>query len=82
MAAEKASHAVVRMADLLTVSRSGYYAWTKREQAGPSPAQQRRYRLTTKIIKFHDDSDRVYGSPQILADLREVGEQVSRKTVA
>ena len=82
MAAEKASHAVARMADLLTVSRSGYYAWTKREQAGPSAAQQRRQQLTTKIIKFHDDSDQVYGSPRILADLREVGEQVSRKTVA
>jgi putative transposase len=82
MDAEKASHPVARMADLLTVSRSGYYAWTKREQAGPSPAQQRRHQLTTKIITFHDASDQVYGSPRILADLREAGEQVSRKTVA
>jgi putative transposase len=82
MDAEKASHPVARMADLLTVSRSGYYAWTKREQAGPSPAQQRRHQLTTKIITFHDASDQVYGSPRILADLRDDGEQVSRKTVA
>ncbi len=82
MEAEKASHAVARMADLLAVSRSGYYAWTKREQAGPSAAQQRRHQLTTKIITFHGDSDQVYGSPRILADLREAGEQVSRKTVA
>jgi transposase InsO family protein len=63
--AEKASHTVARMADLLTVSRSRYYAWTKREQAGPSPAQQRRHQLTTKIITFHDASDQVYGSPRI-----------------
>lgn len=82
MAAEKASHTVARMADLLTVSRSGYYAWMKREQAGPSPAQIRRVELTTKIINFHAASDRVYGSPRILADLREDGELVSRKTVA
>ena len=82
MEAEKASHSVARMADLLTVSRSGYYAWTKREQAGPSPAQQRRAQLTTKITKFHHESDQVYGSPRIFADLREDGEQVSRKTVA
>ena len=82
MDAEKASHPVARMADLLTVSRSGYYAWTKREQAGPSPGQQRRQQLTTKIIKFHHDSDQVYGSPRILADLRDDGEVVSRKTVA
>lgn len=82
MAAEKASHTVARMADLLTVSRSGYYAWMKREQAGPSPAQTRRAELMTKIINFHDASDRVYGSPRILADLREDGEEVSRKTVA
>jgi transposase InsO family protein len=82
MDAEKASHTVARMANLLTVSRSGYYAWTKREQAGPSSAQQRRQQLTTKIINFHDDSDHVYGSPRILADLRDDGEQVSRKTVA
>ena len=29
--------------------------------------------MTTKIIKVHDDSDQVCGSPRILADLREAG---------
>ena len=82
MEAEKASQSVARMADLLAVSRSGYYAWTKREQAGRSPAQQRHEQLTTKITKFHHESDRVYGSPRILAHLRDDGEHVSRKTVA
>ena len=64
------------------MSRSGYYAWQRREQAGPTPRQQRRTALTDKIITFHADSDQVYGSPRILADLREDGETVSRKTVA
>jgi putative transposase len=82
MDAEKACFEIARMADLLGVSRSGYYAWTRREQAGPTPAQQRRTALTTKIITFHADSDQVYGSPRILADLRDDGETVSRKTVA
>jgi putative transposase len=82
MDAEKACFEIARMASLLAVSRSGYYAWTRREQAGPTPAQQRRTALTNKIITFHADSDQVYGSPRILADLRDDGETVSRKTVA
>ena len=73
---------IARMARLLGVSRSGYYDWVHRQAAGPSPAQQRRSDLTAKIITHHADSDQVYGSPRILADLREAGEQVSAKTVA
>jgi transposase InsO family protein len=82
MDTEKATHEITRMAALLGVSRSGYYAWTQREAAGPSWAQQRRERLTVKITKFHADSDHVYGSPRILADLREDGQKISGKTVA
>ena len=70
MDTEKATHEITRMAALLGVSRSGYYAWTQRGAAGPSLARQRRERLTAKITKFHADSDHVYGSPRILADLR------------
>jgi putative transposase len=73
---------IARMARLLGVSRSGFYDWTRRQAAGPSPAQQRRSDLTAKIITHHGESDQVYGSPRILADLREAGEQVSGKTVA
>jgi len=82
MDTEKATYQITRMAVLLGVSRSGYYAWTQREAAGPSLAQQRRVRLMVKITKFHADSDHVYGSPRILADLREDGQEVSGKTVA
>ena len=63
------------MAALLGVSRSEYVAWTRREAAGPSLARQRRERLMAKITKFHADSDHVYGSPRILADLREDGQK-------
>jgi putative transposase len=82
MEAEKATYEIARMARLLEVSRSGFYDWVRREKAGPSPAQQRRAELTAKIITQHAESDHVYGSPRILADLREAGETVSGKTVA
>jgi putative transposase len=82
MVTEKANFGVSRTARLLQVSRSGYYDWARRRTAGPSPAQQRRADLTAKIRRFHDESDGTYGSPRILADLREAGEQVSGKTVA
>jgi putative transposase len=82
MDTEKATHEIARMARLLDVSRSGYYAWAERQAAGPGPAQQRRDELTVKIIGFHAGSDQVYGSPRILADLRADGERVSAKTVA
>jgi putative transposase len=82
MDTEKASYDVTRMARLLEVSRSGFYDWVAREAAGPALAQQRNERLTEKIKKFHTASDEVYGSPRILADLREDGVVISGKTVA
>lgn len=70
------------MCELLEVSRSGYYKWRKSRDSGPTLAQQRRAELDAKVAKFHAASDGVYGAPRILADLRDDGEQVSRKTVA
>ena len=79
MHAEKSNFTITRMARLLEVSRSGYYAWRKRE---PSPRAIRRERIAQKVAWFHGDSDEVSGAPKILADLREDGETISRKTVA
>lgn len=73
---------VARMADLLGVSRSGYYAWAARRSGEPGPRGSRRADLLVKIMLAHDASDGVNGAPRILADLREAGEVVSRKTVA
>ncbi|SFI36833.1 Transposase InsO and inactivated derivatives, partial [Nocardioides psychrotolerans] len=67
------------MARLLEVSRSGYYAWAKRL---PSKRAVRAEQIEAKIAWFHSDSDEVSGAPRILADLREDGEVISRKTVA
>lgn len=79
MHAQKRSFTITRMVRLLEVSRSGYYAWLDR---APSQAAIRREVIEQKVAWFHSDSDEVYGSPRILADLRADGEIVSRKTVA
>ena len=80
--AEKATYPVTRMAELLEVSRSGYYAWAQRLDAEPGPRAVRRAGLAVQIKDFHEASNGVNGSPRIHADLRDAGEQVSRKTVA
>jgi len=79
MHAEKSNHTVSRMARLLEVSRSGFYAWSKR---APSKRAIRAEQIEAKIAWFHGESDEVSGAPRILADLREDGEVISRKTVA
>jgi putative transposase len=80
--AEKANFTIVRMTGLLEVSRSGFYKWRLTQQTEPTPTQQRRDAIDAKVKEFHAASDQVYGSPRILADLREEGEVISRKTVA
>ena len=79
MHAEKSNFSIARMARLLEVSRSGFYAWLTRK---PSARGLRADRIEAKIAWFHGESDEVSGSPRILADLREDGEIISRKTVA
>ncbi len=79
MHAEKSNFSIARMARLLEVSRSGFYAWLTR---GPSARALRTERIEAKIAWFHGESDEVSGSPRIVVDLREDGEVISRKTVA
>ncbi len=79
MHAEKSNFTIARMARLLGVSRSGFYAWLGR---GPSARALRAERIEAKIAWFHGESDEVSGSPRILVDLREDGEIISAKTVA
>jgi putative transposase len=80
--AEKANYDITRMAELLGVARSGYYAWARRVLAGPSARTVRHAELTAKILIAHEASKQVYGAPRIVADLRAAGEVVSTKTVA
>jgi putative transposase len=67
------------MCRVLDVSHSGYYAWCAR------PASQRAVRdakLIPAIRASHEASEGTYGSPRILKDLKEAGEQIGKKRVA
>ena len=58
--AEKAHHAVSRLARVLGVSRAGYYAWTSRPPSARAVADQE---LTEQIRKLHQRSRGTYGAP-------------------
>jgi transposase InsO family protein len=80
---ERRGFSVRRMARLLGVSTSGYYAHVKRVAAAVlTPRQQRRADLEVKITQAHTESRGTYGSPRITAELRDQGVVVTAKTVA
>ncbi|WP_024803506.1 IS3 family transposase [Nocardia sp. BMG51109] len=67
---------VRRMARLLQVSKSGYYAYVKRRAATVlTDRQQRHADLETKIATVHRESHGTYGSPRITGELRDQGER-------
>ncbi|AGP31772.1 transposase for insertion sequence element [Corynebacterium terpenotabidum Y-11] len=82
MAAEKANYEVTRMARLLEVSRSGFYAWAARQRSQPGPRRRGRDELDVKVRKVFTESDDVYGTPRVHAQLAREGTHVDRKTVA
>jgi len=67
------------MCRTLGVSRSGYYAWHKRQ---PSVRFQRRSLLRTAIRTAHEASRQRYGSPRIAAALKRSGVACCENTVA
>ena len=70
---------VERMAKVLGVSRSGYYAFQGR---GSNQQVQDQERLLERIKKIHQESRGLYGSPRIHAVLKAQGETCSRPRVA
>ena len=58
---------VSMMCRLLKVSSSGYYTWRVRAESQRSRTDRE---LTCEIRRLHADSDGVYGSRKITADLR------------
>jgi putative transposase len=76
---EKADYDVAALCRLLKVSRSGFYAWQSRPPSARALADEV---LTTQIRTAFDDNRRVYGAPQIHAELAEAGVRVGRKRVA
>lgn len=64
---------------VLKVSRSGFYAWSKRP---PSARQVRQEQLLDKIRQAHLENRELYGSPRVYRALRVDGVIVCRNTVA
>ena len=63
---------------LLKARRQGYYEYQARKG---SPREVRDRCLTVKIKNIFYESNRIYGSRKICAELRKSGECVSRKRV-
>ena len=70
---------VAVLCDVLKVSRSGYYAWTRRS---PGPATLRREGLVGRIREVHGGSRDTYGSPRVYRALKAAGVACCENTVA
>ena len=63
----------------LNVSKSGYYDWRERKPCQRALANRV---MTERIQAIHQRSDASYGMPRIHAELRDMGEIISKKRVA
>jgi len=79
MRANQARFPIAKVARLLGVSPSGYYAWRDREL---SPRKQYDAVLKACISNIHHRSRGTYGVPRIHAELASDGVQIGRKRVA
>lgn len=82
MEAEKADFEITRMARLLDLSRSGFYAWRARRAAGPGPRAVARSVRDRQVRQVFTDSHETYGAPRVAAQLARQGMSADRKTVA
>ena len=79
MRAHQATFSVSVMAEVLQVSRSGFYAWLDRP---PSARAQRDAELVEAIQSSHALSNGSYGALRIHEDLKDEGFRVGKKRVA
>ncbi len=83
---EHRSWPLVELCRLLGVSRSGYWLWLKRQQAGPSAKTQRRQQqevlLRLQVRAAHRRGRCYYGKARVHDELRDQGIEISRKRVA
>jgi putative transposase len=79
MGEHRERYQIKRMSEVLKVSRSGYYAWERRE---PSLRQRGNEELLRQIREVHTQSRRLYGSPRVVAELRKQGVRCGKNRVA
>lgn len=75
----EACHTVTLMCRVLTVSRSGYYAWHSRP---PSDRAQANTRLAVDVHRIFDEHKGRVGAPRITKQLHAEGQRVGKKRVA
>jgi putative transposase len=73
-----ADYSLADLCAALGVSRSGYHAWKSRP---PSARQQADGTLSRSLCQVHRASRQTYGSPRLLAALRQQGHRTSRRRV-
>jgi len=78
MKENKKWYRVAKMAKILRVSRSGFYAFEGRKPSKHELKDQELVKLIKQIFKEHCDR---YGSPRIWEELKSKGYKVSRKRV-
>lgn len=67
----------------LSVSRSGFYAWSDRQHSGEASARQKRHQQLVEQVRLSFLRSRQrYGAPRIAADLLARGTKVCINTVA
>ena len=79
VAQEHQSYPVERLCRVMSVSRSGFYAWQRRP---PSDRAQRDELLTRHIRHIHQQHRSIYGAPRVHAELHAQDIRCSRKRVA
>ncbi|WP_407288853.1 IS3 family transposase [Streptomyces sp. BP-8] len=79
--AEKPTHGVAVLCQLLKVARSSFYAWlaAAKTRAARQAADEA---LTHEITVIHLGSSGTYGVPRVHAKLQRLGQRVNRKRVA
>lgn len=64
------------------VSRSGFFAWRKRQDQGPTPGQLKRAHIAVETVKVFAESGNSYGRRRIEAALKQRGISCSQRTVS
>ena len=77
----KDEYSILSLCANLAVSPSGYYAWQQR-RTRPSPRALANQALTQTIGHLHAQSRQTYGSPRLVAALRQQGHHHGRNRIA
>lgn len=78
MSKHRTDHKVKKMCEVLNISRSAYYKWTKRR---PCRREEENDKLKKEISYIFRSTYRSYGVLRITAALRSLGYQINKKRV-